>query len=56
VAVGDGIVVAASSGQEALLRFAVERRRRATEMTALAAPTDHVGAQWPSAFGGSAER
>ncbi|HVA24328.1 MAG TPA: hypothetical protein VMW62_08045 [Chloroflexota bacterium] len=42
VAVGDGVTVTASSGQEALLRFAVERRRRIEEAVAGAALREDV--------------
>lgn len=38
MAVGDGLAVTASSGQEALLRFAIERRRLAEECATLSAP------------------
>ena len=45
VAVGDGVAVTASSGQEALLRFAVELRRRAEAAVADAAIREDVVAE-----------
>jgi hypothetical protein len=42
VAVGDGVAVTATSGQEALLRFAVERRRLTEEAVANAVLREDV--------------
>jgi hypothetical protein len=41
-AVGDGVSVTATSGQEALLRFAVEQRRRTEEAVANAVLREDV--------------
>lgn len=50
VAEGDGVAVTATSGQEALLRFAVERRRRTEEAMANAGVREDVLAERLAGF------
>ena len=48
MAVGDGLAVTASSGQEALLRLAVEQRRRAESASGDGAIREDVVAESPA--------